>query len=83
VVVDASVAAGEVVRVVRESAGTLLEACEPFDVYTGPPVPAGRKSLALRLRFRDPARTLQSEEVEAVLDRVREALRDRLGAGFR
>ncbi|MDR7414713.1 MAG: phenylalanine--tRNA ligase subunit beta [Armatimonadota bacterium] len=83
VVVDSSVPAGEVVRVVREVAGGLLEACEPFDVYAGPPVPPGRKSVAVRMRFRDPARTLQSEEVERLVERVRTALRDRLAASFR
>ena len=83
VVVEGSVPAGEVVRVVREVSGGLLEACEPFDVYTGPPVPEGHKSVAVRLRFRDPARTLHSEEVDRLLDRVREALRERLGAAFR
>ncbi|MFN3285742.1 MAG: phenylalanine--tRNA ligase subunit beta, partial [bacterium] len=83
VVVDSSVPAGEVVRVVREVAGGLVEACEPFDVYTGPPVPPGRKSVAVRMRFRDPARTLQSEEVDRLLERVRGALRDQLAASFR
>ncbi len=83
VVVGAEVPAAHVVAVVREVAGGLVEACEPFDVYTGPPVPAGHKSLAVRLRFRDPARTLQSEEVEGLLRQVRQALQDRLGARFR
>jgi phenylalanyl-tRNA synthetase beta chain len=83
VVVESSVPAGEVVRVIREVVGGLLEACEPFDVYTGPPVPAGCKSLAVRMRFRDPRRTLQSDEVDSLLDRVRQALREQLGAQFR
>jgi phenylalanyl-tRNA synthetase beta chain len=83
VVVDEPVLAGEVVQVVRGAAGDLLEACEPFDVYRGPPVPAGRKSVAVRMRFRDPARTLQSEEVDALVARVRRALEEALGAGFR
>jgi phenylalanyl-tRNA synthetase beta chain len=81
--VDEPVLAGEVVQVVRGAAGDLLEACEPFDVYRGPPVPAGRKSVAVRMRFRDPARTLQSEEVDALVARVRRALEEALGAGFR
>lgn len=83
VVVDQSVPAGEVVRVVRQAAGELLEACEPFDVYTGPPVPPGRKSVAVRLRFRDPSRTLQSHEVDALMAQVRAGLVEALGAGFR
>lgn len=83
VVVDESVLAGQVVQVIRQAAGQLLEGCEPFDVYTGPPVPPGRKSLAVRLRFRHPSRTLQSEEVDDLVARVRAALRQAVGADFR
>ena len=39
-----------------------------FDVYTGPQVGAGRKSLAFALRFRAPDRTLTEEETGAARD---------------
>jgi phenylalanyl-tRNA synthetase beta chain len=46
----------------RDGAGTLLEDLRLFDVYTGSPVPEGRKSLAYALTFRASDRTLTSEE---------------------
>jgi phenylalanyl-tRNA synthetase beta chain len=58
VVVDVAVAAADVQRALAEGAGDLLESIRLFDVYTGDPVPPGRKSLAFALRFRAPDRTL-------------------------
>jgi phenylalanyl-tRNA synthetase beta chain len=63
VVVDEELPAGEVARAVRRAAGPLLDRLGLFDVYTGEQVGPGRKSLALRLEFRSPDRTLTDEEV--------------------
>ena len=43
--------------------GELLRSAEVFDLYRGEQVGEGRKSLALRLEFRAPDRTLTDEEV--------------------
>ncbi|WP_370333962.1 phenylalanine--tRNA ligase subunit beta [Mycolicibacterium hippocampi] len=67
-VVDDDVAAQSVVDAVRAGGGRLLEDVRLFDVYTGPQVGAGRKSLALALRFRAPDRTLTEEEASAARD---------------
>jgi len=48
--------------------GTLLEDVRLFDTYTGEQVAAGHKSLAYRLRFRAPDRTLTDEETAAARD---------------
>ncbi|CAJ1502533.1 phenylalanine--tRNA ligase subunit beta [[Mycobacterium] burgundiense] len=61
-VVDDDVPAQAVIDAVRAGAGDLLEAVELFDVYTGPQIGAGRKSLTLALRFRAPDRTLTEDE---------------------
>ena len=63
VVVAADVSAAEVTAAVREGAGDLLAAAEVFDVYEGEQVGEGNRSLALRLEFRAPDRTLTDEEV--------------------
>ena len=47
----------------REGGGELLASVELFDVYRGEQVGEGKKSLALRLAFRAPDRTLTDEEV--------------------
>ncbi|MDR7415410.1 MAG: phenylalanine--tRNA ligase subunit beta [Armatimonadota bacterium] len=83
VVVREGVTAAELVEEIRRSGGPVLEAVEPFDVYTGPQVPAGHKSIAFSLRFRSPDRTLEAREVEAVLEGIRQGLRQRFGARIR
>ena len=78
-IVADDVAAEEVVDAVREGAGELLEDVRLFDVYTGPQIGEGRKSLALALRFRATDRTLTEDEASAARDAaVAEA--DRVGA---
>jgi len=67
-VVTEDVAAGDVLRALREGAGDLLESVRLFDVYTGDPVPSGAKSLAFSLRLRAPDRTLTEAEAGRARD---------------
>jgi len=67
-VVDAAVTAAEVEAALREGAGEYLESVRLFDVYTGPQVGDGKKSLAFALRFRAPDRTLTEHEAGAARD---------------
>ena len=62
-VVPDRVAAAQVERALRASAGALLARLGLFDVYRGPGVPEGSRSLAYRLRFQAPDRTLTDTEV--------------------
>jgi phenylalanyl-tRNA synthetase beta chain len=57
------VAAGRVGRALTEAGGELLESATLFDVYRGPGVPGGVRSLAFRLRYCALDRTLTDEEV--------------------
>jgi phenylalanyl-tRNA synthetase beta chain len=59
-----------VTETIRATAGPLLERLEVFDVYTGTGVPEGVRSIAYRLVFRHPERTLRDEEVDATVDQV-------------
>ncbi|MGC8876793.1 phenylalanine--tRNA ligase subunit beta [Thermus sp.] len=77
VVVPETTPFGEVEALLREAAGPYLESLELFDLYQGPPLKEGEKSLAFHLRFRHPERTLTDEEVEETLERVVAALRTR------
>ena len=70
-VVDAAVPAAQVERALRAGAGDALESVELFDVYAGEQVGEGRTSLAYRMAFRAPDRTLTTEEVNAVPRRRR------------
>jgi phenylalanyl-tRNA synthetase beta chain len=83
VVVDENVAADSVVSAVRDGAGELLEDVRLFDVYTGPQIGEGRKSLTLALRFRAADRTLTEDEASAARDAAVAAATDRVGAVLR
>jgi phenylalanyl-tRNA synthetase beta chain len=82
-VVDAGVAGSAVIVAVRDGSGELLEAVSLFDVYTGPQIGDGRKSLTLALRFRAADRTLTEDEASAARDAAVTAAADRLGAVLR
>ena len=56
------------VDAVRDGAGELLEDVRLFDVYTGPQIGDGRKSVTLALRFRAADRTLTEDEASAARD---------------
>jgi phenylalanyl-tRNA synthetase beta chain len=74
VVLAEDVAAAEVLDAVRGAAGALLDEVDVFDVYSGPQVGEGCRSLALSLAFRAPDRTLTDEDVAPVRERVVTAL---------
>jgi phenylalanyl-tRNA synthetase beta chain len=74
VVLAEDVAAAQVLDVVRDAAGELLDDVAVFDVYSGPQVGEGKRSLALSLAFRAPDRTLADEDVVPVRERVVAAL---------
>jgi phenylalanyl-tRNA synthetase beta chain len=79
----ATVAAADVVAVVREAGGALLRDAGVFDVYEGAQVGEGRRSLALRLEFRAPDRTLTDEEAAQRRAKIVDALAERLGGRLR
>jgi phenylalanyl-tRNA synthetase beta chain len=82
-VVGEEVAAQSVIGAVRDGAGDLLEDIALFDVYTGPQIGEGRKSLTLALRFRAADRTLTEDEASAARDAGVSAARERFGAVLR
>lgn len=79
-VVDADVPAADVLTVLAEGAGDLLEDAALFDVYAGSGIAEGKKSLAFGLRFRAADRTLTSEEASAARSAAVELAAERLGA---
>ena len=56
----------------------LLEGLELFDVYRGEGIPEGTRSLAFRLRFRAPERTLKDKEVDRAVQSVLRWLEEEL-----
>jgi phenylalanyl-tRNA synthetase beta chain len=74
VVLPEQVPAAQVLDTVRTAAGKLLSDVRVFDVYSGPQVGEGRRSLALSLAFRASDRTLSDEDVTPVRERIIAAL---------
>lgn len=74
VVVDEDVPAERVRAAVAEGGGELLRSVRIFDLYRGEQIGEGRKSLALRLEFRAPDRTLTDEEVAERREAIRASL---------
>jgi phenylalanyl-tRNA synthetase beta chain len=77
------VPAGRVEAALREAGGDLLVGLELFDVYRGPGVEAGSRSLAYRLRFCSTEKTLTDAEVADVRQRAITAAESATGARLR
>jgi phenylalanyl-tRNA synthetase beta chain len=74
VVVPEETPAAAVREAVLGGGGELLRSAEVFDLYRGEQLGEGTKSLALRLSFRAPDRTLTDEEVAPLRERIRGAI---------
>ena len=71
------------IYLIRMAGGRLLAEVNLFDVYTGEPIPPGKKSLAYSLTYRHEQRTLTDKEVAKVHSRIATQLRKALGAELR
>jgi len=68
----------DVERVIRSTAGDLLERLEVFDLYEGEGVEAGYRSVAWRLTLRHPERTLRDKEIDGRRAKILSALQSEL-----
>jgi phenylalanyl-tRNA synthetase beta chain len=83
VVVDMQVLAQDVHDTIVQSGGELLRSVTLFDVYTGDPVPAGKKSLTYSLVYQAQDRTLTDAEANTLQERIIRALGERYRAVLR
>jgi phenylalanyl-tRNA synthetase beta chain len=83
IVVDESVTLSAVAERVTLSATSLLRELRIFDVYRGPGLETGRKSIAFGLIFQDISRTLTDDDVERLKASVVADLREKLNAKIR
>ena len=82
VTVAEDVPAAAVRDAVLDGGGELLRSADVFDLYRGEQVGDGNKSIALRLSFRAPDRTLTDQEVSSLREQIRTRLAD-LGGSLR
>lgn len=71
-VVKKQVKAEEIEKVIRKAGGKMLKEIEIFDVYTGENVGKDEKSIAYKMTFNHPERTLSDEEVTTVFNKIME-----------
>jgi phenylalanyl-tRNA synthetase beta chain len=83
VVVDENVPLAVLQENVSVSLASLLSDLRVFDVYRGPNVDFGRKSVALGLILQDSSRTLTDVDADAAIAHVVARLRDELSATIR
>ena len=80
---DEEVPATDVTGAVAAAGRELLESLSIFDVFTGPPIPPGRKSIAVRLTLRAHGRNLTDDEVAPVRRSIVKEVEARTGASLR
>ena len=81
--IDRHQPAGELLAAIHKAGGADLVSVELFDRYEGKGVPEGRVSLAFRMVFQKPDRTLTDAEVSKATDRVVRMLAKRFGGELR
>jgi phenylalanyl-tRNA synthetase beta chain len=83
VVVDERVAAADVESAILSGAGPLAGAINLFDIYRGPGIDEGRKSLAFSVTLSAPDRQLAEHEVERIRGKIEQNVKKRVGGTLR
>jgi phenylalanyl-tRNA synthetase beta chain len=82
-VVDKDIAAAEILKAAQGAERALVIDVSVFDVYEGPGVPEGRKSVAVAVVLQPTEKTLTDQDIEAVSEKIVAAVTKRTGATLR
>jgi phenylalanyl-tRNA synthetase beta chain len=82
-VVAESAAAGDILKAALAADRGLITAADVFDVYRGPGVPEGQKSVAIAVTLQPRDRTLTDAEIEAAIAKVVAEVGKKTGAALR
>ena len=77
------VEAGALLNFIEAMGQVLVERVEIFDVYTGSPIPEGKKSIGLRFTYRSSERSLTDDEVNAIHDTLTQEVLKEFSARLR
>jgi phenylalanyl-tRNA synthetase beta chain len=83
VVVDDKISADDLIAEVAASAPDLISSVRIFDIYKGPGIEAGLKSVALGLILQETSRTLTDEDADAAMTAAVQKLQDKFAAELR
>ena len=81
--VDKSVEFAQIEQIARTTEKKLLKQVELFDVYEGKNLPAGKKSYAVNFILQDDQHTLNDKQIEAIMNKLIQALKTKLNAELR
>ena len=70
ILTDKNISSLDLANKIKKSAGKLLIDINVFDLYEGKNIDENKKSLAYSLTFGDNNRTLNDDEINAVMDKV-------------
>ena len=73
-VMDKSLTAGEIEKIIRSESGAILESLELFDIYEGERIGADKKSMAYSITLRNKEKTLEESEISAVMEKILKGL---------
>ena len=82
-VMDKDIAAYDVCRKIVQASKQLVKETKIFDVYEGEHIGANKKSVAINLLFQDPKGTLEENTVNAVMEKILEAVSKEFDAVLR
>lgn len=82
-VMDEDILTYDVCRKIVQASKQLVKETKIFDVYAGEHIEAGKKSVAINLIFQDPKGTLEEATVNAVMEKILEAVKKEFGAVLR
>ena len=80
---DDSVEFAQVVEVARQAEKKLLKKVELFDVYQGKNLPVGKKSYAVNFILQDDNKTLNDKAIDAIMTKLINSIKNKLGAELR
>ncbi|MDR8392533.1 phenylalanine--tRNA ligase subunit beta [Aliifodinibius sp. S!AR15-10] len=83
VVVNANIAAGDLMQTIEDTAGEKLRSIDIFDVFEGESIGEAKKSVAFRLSFLDKNKTLTINDVEPIIEEVLNVLKEQYSATLR
>lgn len=83
IVIDQEVLSSEVIDYVKKAGKRLLDDVVIFDVYHGEHIEEGKKSMGVRVFFNDPKKTMDSKDVDALMQEIISTLKEKLSAILR
>lgn len=79
-VIEDLIKAADLIKVIKKAGGQLIKTVDVFDVYKGEHIKEGYKSISLSIVYEDPSKTLKSEDVETIHNKVLEELNKQYNA---